>query len=93
MTKAVGYTDEPITKIEPKNIVVTGIQWGSLGVEMVPIFEEQSARLERGFSIQSWIDMDPIERAMIVAIRRIDNSMKNIQADAEIAASKKGSKK
>lgn len=93
MTKAVGYTDEYVTRIEPKHAVSTGIQWGSLGHELVPIFEEQSARLERGYSVQEWLDLDPTERALIVAIRRIDNSMKNIQAEAEIAASKKGLKK
>lgn len=60
---------------------------------MVPIFEEQSTRLERGFSIQSWLELDPIERAMIIAIRRIENSMKNLQAEAEISASKKGAKR
>lgn len=93
VTKSIGYTDESVTKIELKSSVSAGIRWGSLGNEMVPIFEEQSTRLERGFSIQAWLDLDPMERAMIVAVRRIDNSMKNLQAEAEISASKKGAKR
>lgn len=94
VTKSIGYTDESVTRIEIDAGVSAGIRWGSLSSEMVPIFEEQAARLERGFSQEAWLALDPIERALIIAIRRIDNAMKNIQAEAEIReAKKKGNNK
>jgi hypothetical protein len=60
---------------------------------MVPIYEEHSARLERNISIKDWYAMEAMERAMVVAVRRIDISMKNHQAEAEIAQSKRDAKR
>jgi len=51
---------------------------------MVPLFDEHAARLEYGYSVTDWYAMEPMERALVVAIRRIDNAMKNLQAEAEI---------
>lgn len=63
--------------------------WGSIGPGMVPVFEEHSARLERNYRIEEWYAMDPLERAMIVAVRRIDIAAKNHQTEAEIQESKR----
>lgn len=93
MTKSIGYTDEVVTRIDIDIGVSTGIRWGSLSQDMVPIFEEHIARLERGYKINEWLEMDPMERAMVVAVRRIDNAMKNIQAEAEYKQAKKEAKK
>ncbi len=60
---------------------------------MVPIFEEHATRIENGFSIEDWYKLESIERAMIVAMRRIDVASKNLQAEAEIKASKRNSKR
>lgn len=56
---------------------------------MVPLFEEQIARLERGYTVEAWLSLDPMERAMVVAVRRIDNATKSIQAEAEIKQANK----
>lgn len=53
---------------------------------MVPTFEEHIARVERNISISTWSEMDPMEKAIIIALRRIDNAMKNLQMEAEIKA-------
>ena len=94
MTKSIGYTDEVVTHIELDNAVSAGIRWGSLGDDMVPLFEEHLARIGARYSIQQWMELDPMEKAMIVAVRRTDNAMRNLQAEAEIKASKpKGAKR
>ena len=51
---------------------------------MVPIFEEQLARLEKGYKLQEWFELDPMERAMVIAVRRVDIATKNQQTEAEI---------
>ena len=56
---------------------------------MVPTFEENSARLERNYTLEMWSKLDGMEKAMIVAIRRIGNAMQNLQTEAEIRASKR----
>lgn len=65
-----------------------GIRWRSFGKGMVPIFEEHLARNEKKYTLDEWYALDPLDRAMIIAIRRIDNASKNHQAQAEIKASK-----
>ena len=67
--------------------------WGAIGSDMVPIYEEHIARLERSYSIEDWYKLDPIERAMVVAIRRIDTAAKNIQSEAEMADAKRNANK
>ena len=54
---------------------------------MVPPYEEHLARLERGIAMKEWYEMHPIERALIVAIRRINIMEKNLQTEAEIEKS------
>lgn len=92
MTKRVGEVEESVTRIELDNAVSAGIRLGSLGDDMVPLFEEHAARLERGISMKDWYALEPLERAMVVAIRRLDNSMKNLQAEAEIRKAKRDAK-
>ena len=69
--------------------ISAGIQWGSIGAGMVPTFEENSARLERGYTLEAWSKLDRTEKAMIIAIRRIGNAMSNLQTEAEVRASKR----
>lgn len=91
VTKSIGYTDANVTKVEVETSVNTGIRWGTISNDYVPFFEEQISRLERGYSVSAWLDLEPLERAMVIAVRRIDNAMKNIQAEAEIRAMKRKS--
>lgn len=84
VTKSIGYTDESITRIELQDGISAGIRWGSIGPDMVPIFEEQAARLERNYTLQQWADLEPMEKAIVIAVRRIDMAAKNLQIEAEI---------
>jgi hypothetical protein len=93
VTKRVGDLDQSITRIELEHGVNAGIRWRSLGADMVPIFEEHMARDEKGISMKDWYTMEPMERAIVIAVRRISNAAKNHQAEAEIAAAKRQQKK
>ena len=93
VTKRVGEIDQSVTQIEVGNSVSAGIRWRRLGEGMVPIFEEHSARLERGFSISDWYAMDRIERAMVIALRRIENASRSLQSEAEAKHAKKNARK
>lgn len=70
-----------------------GIRWGALGIDMVPTFEEHIARLEKNYKIQEWYDLEEMERAMIIAVRRIDIASKNQQSEAEIHKAKQDARK
>ena len=83
VTKSIGYTDADVTRIELNNTVSAGIRWGSLGNDMVPMFEEQYERITRRYTLEQWAELDPLEKAMMIAVRRIENAMKNLQAEAE----------
>lgn len=89
MTKNLGEIDVSITKIELNHGISTGIWLGSLFGGIIPVYEEHLARLERGIKLNEWSEMDVDEKAMIVAIRRLNRSMENLQAEAEIAKSEK----
>ena len=88
VTKRIDGVEENITRIELEHGVSAGIRWRSIADDMIPIFEEHSARSEKGISMTDWYKMEPMERAMIVAIRRVENASKNLQAEAEIKANK-----
>lgn len=60
---------------------------------LVPIYEEHSARLERGISLDAWDQMRMEEKAFIIAMRRVKLAMQNIQNEAEIRVSQRKRKK
>lgn len=93
VTKRVGEVNESVTRVEIESRVNAGISWKSLGQGMVPIFEEHSARLERGYSLEKWYALDGMERAMVIAAKRIDTAMKNHYSEAESKQMKRDSKK
>lgn len=93
VTKQVGEVQENVTRVELDNAVSAGISWGQIGAEMVPIFEEQIARVERNYTLEQWAKLPRMEKALIIAIRRVDNASKNLQAEAEIAKAKRDAKK
>ena len=93
VTKRTGEVDESVTKIEIENQVHAGIRWRSLDAGMVPIFEEHSARLERGYTMSAWYALDPMERAVVIAQRRLENASRNIHNDAQAAQMKKNQNK
>lgn len=56
---------------------------------LVPVYEEHSARLERGINLDSWANMQVEEKALIVAIRRTKRAEENLLAEAEIEKSER----
>lgn len=78
-----------ITEIELENGIEIGVSLRKLGIDLVPIFEEQSARLERGISVSEWSGMNETEKALIIARRRIALQMRNLQTEAEIRKMKR----
>ena len=93
MTKLAGEIDVNLTSIELDDAINAGIRLKKLGVDMVPFFEEHTARLERNYSIEAWYALRPMERALIVAQRRLDNAMKAHQNQAEAKRMKQQAKK
>lgn len=93
-TRSQGEIDQPVTQIELDHGVNVGVRLRTFfGEGMVPIFEEQSARLEAGIRVEEWSRMDRMEKALIVAHRRIRIAMQNLQAEAEIKKAESESKK
>lgn len=89
VTKSTGEIRENVTRFESEFSVSAGVMWGSLGEGFVPLFEEHMARLEREYTLEQWYTLDPMERAMVVAMRRIDIATQNLQSDAEIRKAKR----
>lgn len=82
-----------MTRIEPVNTVSAGIRWGAVSDQFVPLYEEHAARIEAHYSIDAWYALDMMERAIVIAIRRIGNAMTNLQMEAEMKAVKQKAKK
>ena len=61
--------------------------------DFVPLYEEHSARIEAHYGIKDWYELDPMERAVIIAVRRIGNAMTNLQMEAEMKAAKMKARK
>lgn len=64
--------------------VSAGVSLRLLGKGLVPIFEEHEARIRAGISLEKWGEMSETEKALIIAVRRADRAMKNLQTEAEI---------
>ena len=84
-----GRIHESVTKAELTQTVTTGIRWGALGIGMAPVFEETSARIEKSITLDGWAALDPMEKALIIAQRRIDTAIRNIQSEAEMRKAKR----
>lgn len=84
VSKKIGEIEVPVTQIEIEHGVNAGIHLSVMAEGMVPIHEEHEARLERGIGLRMWEEMHYLEKALIVAHRRIRIAVKNLQSDAEI---------
>lgn len=82
-----------VTEIELENGVNAGISLRKLGVDLVPLYEEHAARLERQISVSQWLDMSETEKALVIAQRRISIQMQNLQTEAEIRKMNRDAKK
>jgi len=79
----------PVTEIELDHAVASGAQLRLLGENLVPLYEEHTARLEAGLDLDRWQMLDPFEKALIIAQRRIRLALENLQAEAQIKAAKR----
>jgi hypothetical protein len=86
VTKKIGSIESPVTEIQLEHGVSAGIHLRVLAEGLIPLYEEHEARLERGIRLKEWEEMDYIEKALIVAQRRIRNAAQNLQSEAEIKA-------
>lgn len=82
----------PITHVEVENSVSAGIQLNVYCPGVVPFYEEHESRLERGINLATWAEMDPLEKALVIAMRRSRIAQQNLQADAEIRKAKSNAK-
>lgn len=93
MTKKIGYNNVSITRIDLQHGVSSGVSWGIISEGMVPVFEEQLSRIEANYKLDEWMNMEPIEKSMIIAVRRLRIAMENQQAEAEVRNAKQSAKK
>ena len=89
MTKKNGDIDVPATKIDLEHGISSNLWMASLAPGLIPIYEEQIARLERGIDLDTWSGMSVDEKAMLIAVRRTTLAMKNLQSEAEIKENEK----
>lgn len=87
-----GAIRDSVTRVET-NGVSAGIRWGALGVDMVPIFEETTVRIEQRYTTEEWARLDPMEKAIMIAQKRISNAIQNIQSEAEMRRMKQEQRK
>jgi len=83
-TKHIGGFNAPISRIELEHGVSSGVSLRSYGKGMIPIYEEHVTRIERGIGLMAWSEMEEMEKALIVASRRIRIAMQNLQEEAQI---------
>jgi len=89
VTQHNGSIDVPATKVELDHGVSANLWLSSLAKDMVPVYEEQVTRVERGIDLETWSKMNMDEKAMIIAIRRTNNAISNLQNEAEIRNQKR----
>lgn len=82
-----------MTEVELDHAVYSGVRLTATGEDLVSVQEEQEARLERSISVDDWMQMDMYEKALLIAVRRNQRSIANIQAEAEIAKSAREAKR
>jgi len=94
VTKSEGGVNFDVSELEPdKTGAPTGIRWRSLGTGLVPIFEEHLVRKDNDYTIEEWYALDPMERAIDVAVFRTNRAIKAHQASAEAVKMEKEAKK
>jgi len=77
-----------VTEIELDHGVSAGIGLRSFGNGMISVFEVENVRIQNKLSISEWDDTPYMERVMLVAVNRINRSISNLQAEAELRSSK-----
>lgn len=82
-----------VSQAELPHGINPGIYLRRLNKNTIPLQEEHESRLERSISLDAWAQMDRMEKALVVASRRIRIAMKNLQAEEEIAKQERDARK
>jgi len=82
-----------VTEIELDHGISAGIRLRSIGNGMIPVFEEQEVRISNNLTLLQWDEIPYMERAMMVAVKRVRRSIDNLQSEAEIRESERKAKK
>lgn len=82
-----------VSEIDLEHGISAGVRLRAHSNGMVPLYEEHAARLERGIRLEEWGEMPEMEKALIVAARRIRIAIQNLQEEAQIKHSERMAKK
>lgn len=92
MKKRIDEIDYNVTEVDLEHGVSAGILLRSLSEDTVPPYYEHLARVRAGKSLSEWQEMSRWDKALIVAIMQIDNSVQGHQAEAEIKSAQRKAK-
>ena len=65
--------------VVPRYTVATDITYLVMHPEIVPPFEEHSARIGAGYTLREWQELPPRDRAIEVALNRLRSKVQSIQ--------------
>ena len=91
--KNYGEISVPVTRVELSHAISSGTELKVIGADMVPLYEEHTARLEARFTLAEWTALDVMEKALVIAQRRISIALENIQSEAQINHAKRNAGK
>lgn len=73
---------QPIELVPVRDVIATGIVYAPLMPGLVPLFEEREAAVYAHYSWMQWRELDPEERATVVAQYRMHAVIAQHQNDA-----------
>lgn len=76
-------------ELDPRYAVNPGITFAVLHPDFVSPFEENSVRIQSGYTRAEWLAMEPRDRATEVAMRRLMVRTDLLIGDEQIEASKR----
>jgi hypothetical protein len=65
--------------VSPRHTVATGVTFQIINKDVVSPFEEHNTRLEAGYTLREWHDLEPRERAAEVAMHRLRVKIQQVQ--------------
>jgi hypothetical protein len=80
-------------ELEPRHVVSAGITYSILHPDLVSPFEENSVRIQAGYTKTEWLAMSPRERATEVAMRRLIIRTELLMGDEQFEESKRRGKR
>lgn len=92
-TKRIDGIEISVSQIELEHGVSAGVRLRSYSTGLVPLYEEHETRLERGIGLEAWSEMEEMEKALIIAARRVRIAIHNLQEEAQIKQSEKQMKR